>query len=223
MWTNLLNARQVYYWERKKIKCCIYSSKCNATAKVEQADILDKALPVEKHEPHEYRTYRDGSWWRRVQNCCWWFWGPLGTSNKKHKMSAVYWVIANVASNYRSTLHSASDLKEYGYAKILHPLIQDLLSLEQHGVYVEKLGACIKGTVLYVAADNLAAHSLTGFFESFAVDRFCRFCMAKRSQIQEKEVCSGPFEPWTKDTQNRTLVNLAHCVTECYFAMFDLN
>lgn len=63
-------------------------------------------------------------------------------------MSVVYWVIANQQpSKYRSTLQSiqlallckASDAKKYGYAKILHPLIQDLISLEQHGLYAEKL------------------------------------------------------------------------------------
>ncbi|XP_038553310.1 uncharacterized protein LOC119886565 isoform X1 [Micropterus salmoides] len=111
-------------------------------------------------------------------------------------MSAVYWVIANVPPKYRSTLHSiqlavlckSSHVKEFGYAKILRPLIHDLASLEQHGVYVEKLGESVKGTVLYVAADNLAAHSLAGFFESFMVDRFCRFCMATRGEVQGKEV-----------------------------------
>lgn len=136
---------------------------------------------------------------------------PLGTSRKKHKMSAVCWVIANVPSKYRSTLHSiqlvflckASCVKEFGYTKILHPLMHDLTSFEQHGVYVEKLGECVKGTVLYVAADNLAAHSLAGFFESFTVDRFCRFCMATRGEMQAKEVNSGAFKPRTIDTNNQ--------------------
>lgn len=70
-------------------------------------------------------------------------------------------------------------------------------------MYVEKLGECVKGTVSYVAADNLAAHSLAGFFESFKVDRFCRFCMATRSEMQAKEVNSGAFEPHTIDTHNQ--------------------
>lgn len=46
---------------------------------------------------------------------------PLGTSKKKHKMSAVYWVIVNVPSKYRSTLHCIqlpllckAYIKEYG-------------------------------------------------------------------------------------------------------------
>lgn len=70
-------------------------------------------------------------------------------------------------------------------------------------MHVEKLGESVKGTVLYVAADNLAAHSLAGFFESFRVDRFCRFCMALRSEMQDNEVCSGYFEPRTLHTHNR--------------------
>lgn len=57
----------------------------------------------------------------------------------------------------------------------------DLVSLEQYGVYVEQLGASVKGTVLFVAADNLAAHSLAGFPESFTIKKICRVCMAHRS------------------------------------------
>lgn len=104
-------------------------------------------------------------------------------------MCAVYWVIANISSKYRSTLNSiqlallcnTSTVKECGYAKVLQSLIYDLKLLEQNGVYLEQLGASVKGTVLYVAADNLGAHSLAGFLESFTVDKFCRFCSASSS------------------------------------------
>lgn len=89
------------------------------------------------------------------------------------------------------------------YAKTLHPLIQDLVFLEQHGLYIEKPGECVKGTVLYVASNNLASHSLSGFFENFAVDRFCRFCLVTRREIHDKEVRSGTFKPRTKDKHNQ--------------------
>ena len=70
---------------------------------------------------------------------------PLGTSKLKRKMCAVYWVIANVPAKYRSTLNSiqhallcnTSTIKQCGYEKVQQPLIHDLVSLEQHGVYVE--------------------------------------------------------------------------------------
>jgi hypothetical protein len=83
--------------------------------------------------------------------------------------------------------------------QILHPLIEDLKCLEEQGVYVEQLGSCVRGSVLHVLADNLGAHSLAGFQESFRVNLPCRFCMATRDDIQDKEVRSGTFEMRTKE------------------------
>lgn len=136
---------------------------------------------------------------------------PLGTSRNKHKLCAIYWVLGNLHSKYRSSLHCiqlapvcrVSNIKEYGYGETLRPLIQDLVSLEKHGVYVEQLGDSVKGTVLFVAADNLAAHSLGGFFESFTVSQMCRFCMAKREEIQHKEVRPGSFQPRTVENHDQ--------------------
>ena len=190
-----------------------------------KTDVLDKAMSEKVHVPHEYRSYEDGQYFNEnpllardeftialglyiddfeVAN-------PLGTSRLKHKMCAVYWVIANIPSKYRSTLNSiqlallcnTSTVKECGYARVLEPLICDLKSLEQNGVYLEQLGACVKGTVLYVAADNLGAHSLAGFFESFTVDKFCRFCLASSSDAQQQEVTSGFFQLRDKDSHDR--------------------
>lgn len=70
-------------------------------------------------------------------------------------MCAIYWVIGNIPAKYRSTLNSiqlallcnTSTIKQCGYEKVLQPIIQDLVSLEQHVVYVEQLGASVKGTV----------------------------------------------------------------------------
>lgn len=126
-------------------------------------------------------------------------------------MCAVYWVIANIPAKYRSTLNSiqlallcnTSTVKECGYAKVLQPLIYDLKILEQNGVYIESLGASVKGTILYVAADNLGAHSLAGFLESFKVDKFCRFCLASNRDAQQQEVRSGFFQLRDKDSHDR--------------------
>lgn len=52
---------------------------------------------------------------------------------------------------------------QYGYADVLHPLIEDLTTLEKHGVFVEQLVECVTGTVLFVSADNLGVHFLAGF------------------------------------------------------------
>lgn len=72
-------------------------------------------------------------------------------------------------------------------------------------MFVEKLGCCVKGTVLYVAADNLAAHSLGGFQESFNVDKFCRFCLCICEEIQTCDVRSGMFILRTPELYNEAL------------------
>lgn len=160
-----------------------------------------------------YRTFRDGSCFKEnsllvednfkialglyiddfeVAN-------PLGTSKNKHKICAVYWVLANLAPKFCSSLNSiqlallckANTVKACGYSEVLRPLIQNLVLLEKHGVYMEKLGASVKGTILYISADNLAAHSLAGFQESFVPDKICRFCMASRQEVQDHKVRSG--------------------------------
>lgn len=77
-------------------------------------------------------------------------------------------------------LCKTTHIKEYGYSKVLEPLIRDLELLEREGMFVQSLGSNVKETVLYVSADNLGAHSLAGFQESFIVDKFCRFCLASR-------------------------------------------
>ncbi len=87
-------------------------------------------------------------------------------------------------------LCKVSTVQEKGYHKVLNPLIQDLVSLEENEVHVEKLGASIKGTVLYVAAENLVAHALAGFQESLTVGKICRFT-ASQEEIQTKNVSSG--------------------------------
>ena len=66
-------------------------------------------------------------------------------------------------------------MKQFGFEKFLSPLIKDLKSLEQTGVFVKTLNNHIKGSVFCVCADNLGAHALAGFQESFNVKTFVDF------------------------------------------------
>ncbi len=65
--------------------------------------------------------------------------------------------------------------------------------LEQHGVFISQLGQCAKGSVQCVIADNLAAHGIGGFVESFSSGSVCRFCTGDKSEFQTKDVKSGAF------------------------------
>ena len=106
-----------------------------------------------------------------------------------------------LANQYRSSLHviqlallcKASDVQTCGYGSVLLPLLKDLHTLEQDGIFIETLGQCIRGTVLFVAADNLAAHGLAGFVQSFGGNYVCRICCCTSAQIQDSEVSEGEF------------------------------
>jgi len=126
---------------------------------------------------------------------------------KKHKITAVYWVLADVPSLLRSELNSillailckAEDVKKFGYSAVLEPLLKDPVYLEEEGLYVPALGRRVNGTVFSVVADNLGAHSLGGFVESFPSSHVCRFCLSEKSQFQDGEVRKGAFPPRTKE------------------------
>ncbi|XP_073671210.1 uncharacterized protein [Paramisgurnus dabryanus] len=182
--------------------------------------ILDKVINFTEgtSEPHTetpvYKSYRDGLHFKEnpllseasvislilyvddFEIC-----NPLGTSKKKHKVCGVYWVLGSLPSYCQSSLSSiylaalikSEDVKSYGYEKVLQPLINDLVNLEQHGVFISKLGRVLKGTVQFVVADNLAAHGIGGFVESFSGTHVCRFCTAEKSEIQSQEVRSVRF------------------------------
>lgn len=135
---------------------------------------------------------------------------PLGTSRKVHKLCAVYWVLSNLPAKCRSAMHTIQlallakvvDLQKYGYATVLAPLVRDFQILEQDGVFIESLGTNLKGTIFCVCADNLAAHGLGGFVESFRGEYVCRFCLATNQQFQENEVCDDAFIPRTKESHD---------------------
>lgn len=65
-------------------------------------------------------------------------------------------------------------MRLFGYEKFLDPLIKDVKSLEQVGIFAPALQQYIKGTVFCICADNLGAHGLAGFQESFIVEKFCQ-------------------------------------------------
>ncbi len=89
-------------------------------ALLSKEDVIVKVLYPTRSTASEYRSFRDGSRFNKnaflaekefglalgsyiddfeVAN-------PLGTSKKKQKLCAVYWVLANLDSEYHSSLHA---------------------------------------------------------------------------------------------------------------------
>lgn len=74
-------------------------------------------------------------------------------------------------------------------------------------MFLPKLGKCVKGTVQCVIADNLGAHSIAGFIETFSSGHICRFCTAFKSEIQTEQADSGSFTARTEDLHADHLKN----------------
>lgn len=109
-----------------------------------------------------------------------------------------------------AALCKVADIQTFGYEKALGPLLRDLRTLEQDGVFIESIGKVVQGTVMCVVSDNLAAHDLAGFSKSFRSEYFCRFCTATQAQLQTHEVASGEFSLRTKDSHNSDVHAVMH-------------
>lgn len=120
---------------------------------------------------------------------------PLGNKTKIHKICAVYFVLGNIPARLRSKLFTiqlllmvrSSYVKKYGYGILFERALRDLKLLETEGITIRtKTGdITFHGTVSVLIADNLAAHELGGFFESFSCFRPCRFCNATKNTLQQ--------------------------------------
>ncbi|KAK0148422.1 hypothetical protein N1851_011247 [Merluccius polli] len=180
---------------------------------LKKTDVLEKVKETPSKLPGQYLSHCDGSYCHENallsdegQKCSLILYvddfeiaNPLGTSRKIHKVCTVYWTLANLPAKYRSALHStqlallcnSNDVREFGFSKVFAPLLKDLRTLEEVGVYIEAFGDCVKGTVFSVAADNLAAHALAGFNESFRSTYFCRFCLTTQTEMQVSDAVTG--------------------------------
>lgn len=191
-------------------------------------DFFDKVVFNQEALSGHFKSFQDGKYYKEnkllgEQNTCislglyiddFEVCNPLGTSRKLHKITAVYWVVLNLPARFRSGLTSIQlallgksvDVKQYGYEKFLEPLLKDIKCLEQEGIFIEAVGQFVKSSVYCVCADNLGAHGLAGFSESFAVDKFCRFCLISRGHIATTDV--NDFQLRSVDQHNLFLEEL---------------
>ena len=98
---------------------------------------------------------------------------PLGSYVKKHKLGCLFFFLANVRPQYRSTfkaIHLVSvarsqDIDTYGIDKFLTPFVEDLKVLYFDGIVasLNEEPHTYYGALLAFLADTLAAHALGGF------------------------------------------------------------
>ena len=132
------------------------------------------------------------AYYDEVETC-----NPLGSSSRKFKLGCVFFTLGNIRPQYRSKLKSiflvsvakSSTIKVNGIDSILKPFVRDLKVLHDTGITVQYAGKdeVWKGALLVFLADNLAAHELGGFKESFSFSRrFCRSCLTDKDQSQKQ-------------------------------------
>ena len=120
----------------------------------------------------------------------------LGSHTTIHKLEGLYCILRNVPPKYLSKTSSifllglwhVLDVKRYGYEKILEPIVKCLQILEtEEGLpgIVNGESVSLHGIVVACSADNLGAHSLFGYLESFSAIHPCRFCHASKIDIQQ--------------------------------------
>ena len=120
---------------------------------------------------------------------------PIGSYVSTHKLGCLFFFLANIWPQFRSTLKAINmlavgkqeDIKHYGIDEFLLPFVEDLKVLYCDGIEVEMNGNnhCFFGGLLAFLADNLVAHAVGGFKESmsFAL-RICRTCMITKNHAQ---------------------------------------
>lgn len=113
----------------------------------------------------------------------------LGSRAGVYKMTMFYYTIHGQSNSRLQSIHlaivcHATDLKKYGYAAVLKPLIDDL-SLLYNGVNIGTIDSpdVIHATLEHVVGDNLAANALLGMNQSFRAGHFCRFCYISGSEV----------------------------------------
>ncbi|CAC5388564.1 unnamed protein product [Mytilus coruscus] len=142
---------------------------------------------------------------------------PIGHKVKNFKIGAFYMTLGNIPPKYRSQLYTiqlvalcmSSLLKTHGFKEVLQPLIYDLKLLETEGITITKSDGDHKfyGSLSVVLADNLGAHGIGGFLESFSCLRNCRFCFVTRDNMQTQLYCDD-FNLRTEEMHSAQLKNL---------------
>ena len=116
---------------------------------------------------------------------------PLGSKTGINKLTMYYYMITNspntssLSSIHLAMIAYASDVKQFGHAHILHPLVEVLKKLELGvDLFVGGKPHRVYGTVVSLPGDNLAANETQGFVASYSAHHFCRFCKMSQSQTK---------------------------------------
>lgn len=151
---------------------------------------------------------------------------PIGAKKGRHKVTAVYYIIGNLNSKYRSqerfihlailAKHSIIKKHDGDYSSIMKPLLYDPTVLQDTGIKLDVDGpeVILKGKLFSISADNLSAHALAGFQTYFHAGRVCRFCLTDRHDMANT-LCEKSCTLRTPELYNYHLDAIAQNEANC--------
>ncbi|CAF1349052.1 unnamed protein product [Rotaria sordida] len=111
---------------------------------------------------------------------------PIGLKKDQHKLTMVYFMLEDVPDPFRSMLQCIHLTAIY-YSKYLDndekirkfydPIVKELNDLQLTGLTINTFNSQLLFSFSAIAADNLAAHNVAGFQQTFSSGNFCRRCL----------------------------------------------
>jgi hypothetical protein len=139
---------------------------------------------------------------------------PIGSQSAVYKIAAFYFTVQNVGilnskldNIFILAMSYNTDLKKYGFDKVLRPFVEEMKKLEsENGVNILLNNEIftLRATLVAFSGDSLAAHDILGF-SSPSSSRFCRQC-----SISRKEFHKNPLFRAEPRTKNKHTLQLKH-------------
>ena len=138
---------------------------------------------------------------------------PLGAGRGKHKVIQIFLSLAEIPRTQRSKIDriqlvgvvKEKVVKQFGFKKVYRRLVEDLIKLEEGVTVHHPVQRLVKCGLLLHPSDNLEAHSVGGFSQSFSSLDICRFCHIKYNDLQENihNYGSKQHRKWTREEYDR--------------------
>jgi len=96
------------------------------------------------------------------------------------------WLLSKTENTLLALCYYAEDVKDFGWQKVLAPLLRDLKHLEEHGLdlHFDNAVTNFRVCVSVLTGDNLFLNSILGFVESFSANFPCRHCTVSKADFQ---------------------------------------
>ena len=111
---------------------------------------------------------------------------PLGAKKDQHKLTLVYFTLEDVPDMFRSVLqcihlvaicHTKYLNDDTKIKKFYDPIVNELNDLQSSGLIINTFNSRIYFTFTTMTGDNLAAHEVGGFQQTFSSGYICRRCL----------------------------------------------